>query len=236
MRVDVIVPAGGSGKRMGGPLSKQFMDLAGTPVLARTLGIFEKVRGIDGIVLVVPRKEMDFAQRAIVERYHLSRVRKVVAGGEERQDSVRNGLSALESGTGHEDVVMIHDAVRPFVAEEKILRSIDECRKHGAVTLGVPVTDTVKEVDAQGVVGRTVDRKAFWLTQTPQTFRRSVIEEAYRRAYEDGFRGTDDASLVERIGVSVRMIRGSHENIKITTPQDLEYGEWILSQRRKAGS
>jgi len=235
MRVDIIVPAGGSGKRMGGTRSKQFIELAGMPILARTLKVFEKIRGIDGVVLVVPLSEIDFAKKEVVERYNLSRVRKVVAGGEERQDSVRNGLSVLERGSAA-DLVMIHDAVRPFVTEEQILKSIDECRKHGAVTLGMAVTDTVKEVNEGGIVGRTVDRGALWLTQTPQTFRRSVIEEAYRRAYEDGFRGTDDASLVERIGIRVLMIPGSQENIKITTPRDLEHGEWIVKKRQKAQS
>jgi len=234
MSVDVIIPAGGAGKRMGGASSKQFMDLAGTPILARTLNVFNGIREIDGIVLVVPQDEIEFAKMAIVDRFHFSRVRQVLAGGQERQDSVRKGIFALGPHAESDDIVVIHDAVRPFVTEELILKSIDECRRYGAVTLGVPVKDTVKQVDAEGVVGRTVDRAVFWLTQTPQTFRMSIISEAYGRAYEEGFRGTDDASLVERIGVGVRMIFGSYENIKITTPEDHEYAEYLVKKRLRA--
>jgi 2-C-methyl-D-erythritol 4-phosphate cytidylyltransferase len=234
MSVDVIIPAGGAGKRMGGASSKQFMDLDGTPILARTLGVFNRMEKINRIVLVVPQDEIEFAKTAIVDRYHLSRVWQVLSGGQERQDSVRNGIFALGPQAASDDIVVIHDAVRPFVTEELILKSVDECRRYGAVTLGVPVKDTVKQVDAEGVVGRTVDRTVFWLTQTPQTFRRSIISEAYGRAYEEGFCGTDDASLVERIGVNVRMIFGSYENIKITTQEDMEYGEFILRKRKEA--
>jgi 2-C-methyl-D-erythritol 4-phosphate cytidylyltransferase len=234
MSVDVIIPAGGAGKRMGGASFKQFMDLSGTPILARTLGVFNRMEEINRIVLVVPQDEIEFAKAAIVERYHLSRVRQILAGGEERQDSVRNGIFSLGPQAASDDIVVIHDAVRPFVTEDLIMASIDACRKYGAVTLGVPVKDTVKRVDAQGVVENTVDRAVFWLTQTPQTFRKSIIMEAYGRAGEEGFRGTDDASLVERIGVNVQMIFGSYENIKITTPEDMEYGEYLLSRRSKA--
>jgi 2-C-methyl-D-erythritol 4-phosphate cytidylyltransferase len=234
MSVDVIIPAGGAGKRMGGASSKQFMDLDGTPILARSLGVFNRMEEINRIVLVVPQDEIEFVKKAIVDRYHLSRVWQVLAGGQERQDSVKNGIFALGPQAASDDIVVIHDAVRPFVTEELILKSIDECRRYGAVTLGVPVKDTVKRVDTQGVVENTVDRAVFWLTQTPQTFKKSIIMEAYGRAGEEGFRGTDDASLVERIGVGVRMIFGSYENIKITTPEDMEYGEFILRKRKEA--
>jgi 2-C-methyl-D-erythritol 4-phosphate cytidylyltransferase len=231
MGVDVIIPAGGAGKRMGGAFSKQFMDLAGRPILARTLDIFNRMKEIDRIILIVPQDDIAFVKAEIVERYSISGVRQVLPGGEERQDSVRNGIFALGSEASDEDIVVIHDAVRPFITDALIRKSIDECRQCGAVTLGVPVKDTIKQVDAEGIVGRTGDRSAFWLTQTPQTFRKPIIMEAYRRAYEDGFYGTDDASLVERTGIAVRMIFGSYDNIKITTPEDLEYGEYLLRRR-----
>lgn len=233
MSVDVIIPAGGAGKRMGGACSKQFMDLAGTSILARTLGVFDRIEEITCIVLVVPRDEIEYARTSIVERFHFTKVRHVVEGGKKRQDSVKNGILALGHGAADDDIVIIHDAVRPFVTETLILKSIEECRKCGAVTLGVPVKDTVKQVNAEGIVGKTVDRAVFWLTQTPQTFWKSIIAEAYGRAGDEGFYGTDDASLVERIGKDVRMIFGSYENIKITTPEDLEYGEYVLKKRQK---
>jgi len=218
---------------MGGARSKQFMDLAGRPVLVRTLDVFHRMKEVDRIILLVPREDVAFAETEIVDRYGLSGVRHVLPGGEERQDSVRNGISALGPVASDDGIVLIHDAVRPFVTEALIQKSIEACSKYGAVTLGVPVKDTVKQVNAEGVITETVARSTYWMTQTPQTFRRSILVEAYHRAYEEGFYGTDDASLVERTGFAVRMIFGSYENIKITTPEDLKYGEYLLKKGLK---
>ncbi len=228
MSVDVIIPAGGSGKRMGKGSSKQYLNLAGLPLLARTLRVFQDLKEIDGITLVVPGEDIEFVRTAIADPYGFSKVQRIVAGGRERQDSVRNGLLALGHEAAGEDIVVIHDAVRPFISGALVLKSIETCRRHGAVTLGVPVKDTIKYVEADGVVRETMNRERLWLTQTPQTFRKSVILEAYRKAYEEGFRGTDDASLVERCGIRVRMVCGSYDNIKITTPEDLAYAEHML--------
>lgn len=231
MSVEAVIPAGGSGTRMGTGSSKQYLNLAGLPLLARTLRVFQDLKEITGITLVVPGEDIEFVRKAITDPYGFSKVQRIVAGGRERQDSVRNGLLALEHDAAGEDVVVIHDAVRPLISGELVRMSIEACRRHGAVTLGVPVKDTIKYVEADGVIRETMNRERLWLTQTPQTFRKTVILEAYRKAYEEGFQGTDDASLVERNGVPVRMIRGSYDNIKITTPEDLAYAEHVLGSR-----
>jgi 2-C-methyl-D-erythritol 4-phosphate cytidylyltransferase len=141
-----------------------------------------------------------------------------LVGGKERQDSVKTGIDAVGSDS---DIVVIHDGVRPFISEEMLNISVHSAISSGAVTLGMPVKDTIKSVGSDGLVERTIERGSLWLTQTPQTFRREIIKTAYKRAYDDDFYGTDDASLVERIGINVRMIVGSYDNIKITTPGDL---------------
>jgi 2-C-methyl-D-erythritol 4-phosphate cytidylyltransferase len=146
---------------------------------------------------------------------------------------VRNGLSALGAG-GDDDIVVIHDAVRPFIGADLIRKSMDECLIHQAVAIGVPVKDTIKKVETDGFVAETMERKGLWLTQTPQTFRRGILLDGYRRADREAFYGTDDASLVERMGVRVRMLLGSYDNIKITTPEDLEYAEYLLSKKAKS--
>jgi 2-C-methyl-D-erythritol 4-phosphate cytidylyltransferase len=156
-----------------------------------------------------------------------------LAGGKERQDSVKNGLDALGQTLDVDDIVIIHDAVRPMVSEELIDKTIDECRIHDAATLGVPVKDTLKAVSKDGWIYETPDRKHFWLSQTPQAFKKGIIFEAYKRAYEENFYGTDDAALVERIGISVRMVFGSYKNIKITTPEDIVFAEYLLKRRYK---
>jgi 2-C-methyl-D-erythritol 4-phosphate cytidylyltransferase len=151
----------------------------------------------------------------------------VLAGGEQRQDSVRNGLAVIGDDV---EIVLIHDAVRPFVSGDLIHRAVREAEKHGAVTVGMPVKDTIKRVDRNGGVLETLDRQVLWMTQTPQAFKRSIIQEAYRKADEDQFYGTDDASLVERMGVRVKMIAASYENIKITTPEDLLMAEFLIKK------
>ena len=163
----------------------------------------------------------------------LSKLVKIVPGGRERQDSVRNGLEAVEEGI---DLIAVHDGVRPFVSEKTICEAIKAAAEHGAASVGVPVKDTIKTAgtggSAERIVEKTLDRKSLWITQTPQVFRTEIIREAYRRAYDDGYYGTDDAALVERIGLPVVMVPGTYENIKITTPEDLAYGEFILGRNR----
>jgi len=215
---------------MGSRLPKQFLSLAGIPILVHTLKVFQHSPLIDKILLAVPEGELAGVQRNIVERFELSKVSLVLAGGPERQDSVRNALAHVSE---EHDIVLVHDGVRPFVTEDLIERVVAETSVFGAATAGLPVRDTVKEVDRKGCVTRTVPRENLWLTQTPQAFRRELILAAYERAATDEFYGTDDASLVERTGIPVRMIPGDADNIKVTTPEDLERGEKIVCGREE---
>jgi 2-C-methyl-D-erythritol 4-phosphate cytidylyltransferase len=230
MTTVAIIPAGGTGKRMQNRLSKQYLPLDGKPLLAHILDIFELSPDIDEIVLVTPEEDIPAVRRTIVEPRGLSKVRHILAGGAQRQDSVRNGLAAVADNV---EIVLIHDAVRPFISPQLIRQTVREAEKHGAVAVGMPVKDTIKKVDREGWIIETPDRRLLWLTQTPQAFRRSVIQEAYRRADEDRFYGTDDASLVERMGFPVKMIPASYENIKITTPEDLLMADYLIQHHRR---
>lgn len=229
MKTVAIIPAGGSGKRMQGRLSKQYLSVGGKPILVHTLSVFQRSPDIDEIVLVVLEEDIQRVRQMIVKPRGISKVRHVLAGGEQRQDSVRNGLAAIGDDA---EIVLIHDAVRPFVSEDLIHQAVREAEKHGAVTVGMPVKDTIKRVDQNGGVLETLDRQVLWMTQTPQAFKRSIIQEAYRKADEDQFYGTDDASLVERMGFRVKMIAASYENIKITTPEDLLMAEFLIKKHK----
>jgi 2-C-methyl-D-erythritol 4-phosphate cytidylyltransferase len=231
MRTVAIVPAAGSGNRMGRDVSKQYLSLGGTPLLVHTLKVFEKSPLVDAILVVVPPQDIEFVRNTVLAPWDMKKVAGVIPGGKERQDSVRAGIEALDPDAG---VVIIHDAVRPFITFEMISQCIRAAREEGAVTVGVPLKDTVKEVAPDGRVMRTCDRSLLWLTQTPQAFRRDIIENAHRAAVRDGFSGTDDTALVERLGIAVRMIRGDYSNIKITTPEDLVIAEALLAASRQA--
>ena len=212
-----IIVAGGKGKRMRRP--KQFLMLAGRPMLEWTLAAFQKTKVIDGIILVAAKAQMKAA-----EKFRFSKILKVVAAGKERQDSVKNGLSALPPST---KIVAIHDGARPAVTVDIIERSIREARKFGAVAAGVPVKDTMKVVSRKSlVVSRTVDRANLWQAQTPQVFKAEIIKKAYSKLKAPV---TDDAMAVEKLGLPVKMVMGSDENIKVTTPEDLKIMEAILN-------
>jgi len=228
MRTVAIVPAAGSGNRMGRELSKQYLALGGMPLLVHTLNVFERCPLVDALLVVVPPSDVEAVRTEMLPRWSLKKLAGVIPGGKERQDSVRAGIEALDRET---ELVVIHDAVRPFITVELIENCIRAAAEEGAATVGVPVKDTVKEVGADGRVMRTCDRNLLWLTQTPQAFRRDIIENAHRAAVRDGYRGTDDTSLVERLGIAVRMIRGDYGNIKITTPEDLVIAEALLARQ-----
>lgn len=230
MKTVAIIPAGGFGKRMQGRLSKQYLPVDGKPVLVHTLSIFQLSPDIDDIVLVTPEEDIRTVGHRILEPWRITKVRHVLAGGKQRQDSVRSGLGVIGDDV---DIVLIHDAVRPFISDDVIHRAVREAEKYGAVTVGMPVKDTVKRVDQDGCILETLNRQILWMTQTPQAFRRSVIQAAYRKADDDQFYGTDDASLVERMGFRVKMIEASYENIKITTPEDLLLAEILIKRRER---
>lgn len=214
---------------MGGTIPKQFLTLGGLPLLVHTLRVLEAEDAVHEIVLAVPEADRDFCLREIVTRHGFTKVKKIVAGGERRQDSVRHGLQAIGDSA---EFVLVHDAVRPFLTREMIRRVLEQAAKHGAAVVAVPMRDTVKQVGADGLIQSTVDRQRLWLAQTPQAFRLSLLQEAHRKADLDGMHGTDDAQLVERLGHPVAVVDGSGENIKITRPEDLAIGEAILAARK----
>ena len=227
--VVALLPAAGRGLRMGGSVPKQFLSLGGEPLIIQSLRILQAASVVDQIILAVPPADVEYCEHEIVSRHRFTKVTKVVAGGAERQDSVRYALAQVPSST---DIVLIHDAVRPFVT----LRMIDEvvvaARKEGAAIIALPIRDTVKQVRTDGTIERTVDRAHLWLAQTPQAFRRDWIETAHKKAHAEGVRATDDASLVEWLGYLVTVVEGSGENIKVTRPEDLVIGEAILAARK----
>ncbi len=225
-----IIVAGGSGKRIAYDIPKQYLLLDGIPILGLTLIKFEKASSVSRIVLVVPKDDMDYVRDEIADKYRILKVKHIQAGGETRQDSVRNGLEMVDD---RDDVIVIHDGVRPFLSEKLIDLSIREAARSGAVIPVIPLKNTVKIVGEDGIIRETPGRHNLRLAQTPQAFKREIILEAYKSAYKEGFYGTDDASLVERMGGSVKTIPGSHDNIKITTPEDLALGELLL---KKIGS
>lgn len=220
-----VIPAAGMGIRMGAARAKQFIEIEGVPLLAWTLAPFERSGAVDALIVVSPKDEVEYCEREIVERFGLTKVRSVVAGGPRRQDSVRQGLLASEGRYG---LVLIHDGVRPLVDEGFIERMVFQARQWGPVVSGLPARDTVKQVDQDRVVVKTYERNQVWLIQTPQVFPYSVIWEAHERAIREEWEGTDDGSLVERMGVRVRVVEGPERNIKITTPNDLVLARLFL--------
>ncbi len=228
MVVAVIVGAG-EGKRFGPNGRKQFAKVNGKPLIAYTIEPFEKSEVVDDIVLVVPRESTEWVREEIVGPLGFKKVRSVVPGGDSRQQSVLNGLKALSSDT---EKVIIHDAVRPLVAEPIIKRVLDAAKKTGAAITAVPAKDTVKEVESGDVIG-TLDRRLIWLSQTPQCFAYDVIMEAHRRALSDNFEASDDAGLVEKYGSKVVVAVGSYANLKVTSPEDIPLLEYFLRQNNR---
>jgi 2-C-methyl-D-erythritol 4-phosphate cytidylyltransferase len=213
---------------MGQKVAKQFLPLGGKPMLAHTLLAFQRAAGVDEIIPILSQEDMEGCLRDVIEYYRITKVRTLVVGGKERQDSVMNGLQKLDKDAA---IVLVHDGVRPFVTEGMIQESIDHARKGECVAVGVPLKDTVKEVDDDHIVRHTLERSRLWAIQTPQTFPVKLLKRAYEESYRHKLYGTDDAMLVERAGLPVRIIMGSYENIKITTPEDLILAEEILKKR-----
>lgn len=227
MRILAIILAGGTGKRMGTSTSKQFLLLDNKPIIVHTLQVFEECRPVDGIYLVVNQKDLPVMQEEILETYKFNKVLKLVIGGRLRQDSVRNGLEAIENPC---DIVVIHDGARPFVPPSFIEKGIFLMEMFDAVIPALPVKDTIKVVSKEGFVVKTLDRDSLWNIQTPQTFKYDLIAKAYREGMNKKFYGYDDATFLEHMGKKVKVIEGSPYNIKITTPEDLIIARGMLSQ------
>ena len=227
-KIFALIPAAGMGKRMGAGSNKQYLLLDGVPILAHTLGVFQQAPFIEAVYLITPEQEIPFCQTEVVERHGFSKVRAIVAGGAERQHSVLNGLHAMQ-GIEQDDLVLIHDGVRPFVPVELLKSAAAAADRFGAAVVAVPVKDTVKLV-YDGIITQTPPREKLWLAQTPQAFRYGLILAAHASAAADGFLGTDDASLMERQGWPVRVVMGEYRNIKITTPEDMALAEAFLKR------
>lgn len=223
-----IVLAAGSGKRMGTKVHKQYLLMGGKPVLYYSLRAFQESKRIDEIILVCGAGEEDYCRKDIVEKYGISKARKIIPGGAERYDSVWNGLKETKEG-----YVYIHDGARPFVDEEIIERAYECVSEHHTCVAGMPSKDTVKIADSGNIVTATPDRSSVWIVQTPQVFDTELIRKAYALLMEkDEISVTDDAMVAEQmLGASVRLFYGSYENIKITTPEDLEIAEVFLKRK-----
>jgi 2-C-methyl-D-erythritol 4-phosphate cytidylyltransferase len=228
MSVSAIIVAGGKGIRMGAVTRKQYMLLAGKPIVCRTLEVFDACPCIDEIFLVVPPDDLNTCRDKWISSLTLHKRIHIVAGGNERQDSVYRGIQAV-SGQRCE-IVVIHDAVRPFVSSRIIEACVGEARISGACIVGMPATETTKLVNS-GQIERTLDRNTIWMAQTPQAFNLKLIQEAHENARLEHFMGTDDAMLVERLGQKIRIIPGSRLNMKITTPEDLALAEGIFNRK-----
>ena len=211
---------------MGTEISKQFLPLGGKEILAHTVEKFEQALAVRDIILVTGADSLEDVQ-AMVQEYGWKKVISVVAGGKERQDSVYHGLKQLREDT---EIVLIHDGVRPFVTEKIIEDSITVAMEMGGCVAGVPAKDTIKVCDGKNIAVATPDRSTLWQIQTPQTFRKELILQAYEAAAQECVIGTDDASLAEHCGYPVKVIMGSYRNIKITTKEDLLIGEAFLKE------
>lgn len=226
-RCGAVIVAAGSGKRMGGDISKQFLCIGEKPIIVHTVEKFEKIDAIEEIILVTSKSYMQYVE-VLKTKENWCKV-TVVEGGNERHQSVLKGIEAL-----NQDIrtVLIHDGVRPFVTEKNILDVIEKAQEMDACILAVPVKDTIKEVDIHGNVINTPNRSTLWSVQTPQGFRVELLKKAYS-AVEDFSLVTDDAMVVEKAGYNVAVVEGSYENIKITTPEDLAIGMAMILQRGK---
>ncbi|MBE5972160.1 MAG: 2-C-methyl-D-erythritol 4-phosphate cytidylyltransferase [Lachnoclostridium sp.] len=229
-----IVLAAGQGKRMQSAVAKQFLLLNGEPVVCHSLRAFEK-SDVETVILVTGADEIQYCKEEIVEKYGFKKVSAIVAGGKERYHSVYEGLSALSGVLEPDGIVLIHDGARPMITQEIIVRTMDAAKEYGACVAAMPVKDTIKVADTDGFAAETLDRSTLWQIQTPQTFTYELVYRGYKKllsdeAYQKGV--TDDAMVVESMcGGQVKLVEGSYENIKVTTPEDMIVAESFLKRR-----
>lgn len=235
MRVAAIIPAAGIGRRMQQNLPKQYLTLGDRPILAVTLAVFEQLPEITEITVVAQPAALDFCQQQVIAPYGFKKVWRLVPGGKERQDSVYNALKVLQRQNDW-DIFLVHDGVRPFVTPEEIRRVIQAAQQHGAAILACPAQDTVKKVNRAKQIKKTLPRQDIWLAQTPQAFQAAILWRAFVAAYGRNFYGTDEASLVEALGLPVVVEPGSPLNIKVTTPEDLLLATAIYQERDRRRS
>lgn len=225
MHYEVVLPAAGSGKRMGAGQNKLFLELLDKPILIHTLEVFQQDPFCTGIWLAVKPEERVYIQ-GLLEQFGITKVKGLPAGGVERQHSVHSCMKEMQQV----DIVLVHDAARPFITHDIIANLVQSAHQNGAAIAGVRAKDTMKKV-RNGIIEETVDRDSLWMIQTPQAFQYDLIVEAEDVAEKVGFLGTDEAMLVERLGHTVHIVESSYENVKMTTQEDLLFGEAILRKR-----
>lgn len=228
-----IVVAGGRGRRMNADMPKQYLKLAGKPILLHTLEALSRAELVHKIILVVPRGDVAFCRDELVDKNNLEKVASVTMGGKTRQESVARGLAVIEKLGLAPDVVLVHDGVRPLVEPDIVDRAVRIAANFGAALVAVPVKDTIKVITDDGFVRQTPDRRWLYCALTPQAFQYHTLVDAHRVAEKDQFVGTDDCQLVERVGGRVVIVEGSERNIKITTPQDMILAEALLKESRR---
>lgn len=225
----VIIPAAGQGRRMKSHTKKQYLELKGKPILAWTIEAFQKHPLVNRIIIVTSKEDIAYVQKEVVQPYDFKKVTDVIEGGQERQSSVKKGLDLVSTS---ERYVLVHDGVRPFIKEEVITKLVENLIHYKACAVGVPVKDTIKVINEDKLIVDTPDRDKLWAIQTPQAFHVGILKKAHKEAVETGYLGTDDTVLVERFEKeSVRMLEGDYSNIKITTQEDLVFGEFYLDSK-----
>lgn len=223
--VKIIIPASGSGSRFGGSVPKQFVKLDGKEVIAHTIAKFNSLKIVDEIIIST-KEQYGRKIKSIVEKNRFLKVKKIVTGGEYRQDSVYNALVSCECKDN--DIVLVHDAVRPFISKKKIKEIIDQTRIHQSIIPAIKVNETIKEVSMEQTVEKTIDRRKLWLAQTPQGFIFKILMRSYEEALRDSFRGTDESCIAEHAGFEVKIVEGEMWNMKITTKEDMEFAKKYL--------
>ena len=221
-----IILAGGKGRRMGEAINKQYLNIKGHPILYYTLKAFSQSNCIDDIIVVVAEDEMDYCKEEIIKKYNFLKVKDVVIGGKERQDSVLKGLKAASDC----EIVLIHDGARPFINQAIISDAICYANLYGATACGVQPKDTIKIKDSSGFSLEAPKREMLFCVQTPQAFKYDLILDCHKKIYKEGIKVTDDTMVVEHYGNKVYLYEGSYDNIKVTTPEDLELGRQILER------
>jgi 2-C-methyl-D-erythritol 4-phosphate cytidylyltransferase len=227
MKAIAIIVGAGKGARMKSTTPKQYLLLKEMPILSYAIQAFNVCRDIDRILLVVPPADFQYCRDEIIAPMDMQKPIDLIAGGEERQDSVRNGLLSIED---KKSIVAVHDGVRPLVEEGQISACIAGAAKTGACILAIPVSDTLKRVDSNFQIEATVNRSRLWRAQTPQAFNYNILMDAHEAASREGISDTDDSALVERMGIQVSIVTGSRRNIKITDPDDLLLAKALLKQ------
>lgn len=226
-KVSAIIVAGGSGTRMGTKIKKQYLKLNEKEIIAHTVERFETLKNIEEIIVVTSKEDLNYVEKLLKEDYKYKKIKHIVAGGKERQDSVYNGLAYVGETI---DYVLIHDGARPFITHETIEKALAKTFEKKACIVAVPVKDTIKKINKEKVVEETPNRETLWSVQTPQIFEKNLIQKAYEQGRQKRLHVTDDSMLVEALGEKVYIVEGEYTNIKITTPEDLVIAKQFITK------